>query len=195
MTQSRRVPGLLWLVALLAAPALAGAPSTDLPLLQTHWGQTGFYARYSPNHERVGCWSVALGQILYYHRLRAQGNIRYQCSNGTDVGCDIARYSADFANFANSLATAPELQRNAVAAYLFITASVLEKDYGTGDYVLEKRSAPRTWHGTTPAGPSTSTPSTPPWRRWNRSSPEKLTPAVPSCSTSGTLLIRNSMPS
>ena len=43
------------------------APDDNAYLLKTHWYQDGPFAAFTPNHERVGCWSTAYAQILYSH--------------------------------------------------------------------------------------------------------------------------------
>lgn len=37
-------------------------------LLQSKWGQSGGYAAYTPNHYPAGCVSVAIAQIMRYHK-------------------------------------------------------------------------------------------------------------------------------
>jgi hypothetical protein len=129
--------GWLLVVLLLSAWQFASAADPDAHLLRTRWGQTGTYAMYTPRHERLGCWSTALGQILYFHRLLPKGDMTYRCSDGTVVICQTDRYPFDFANFTNQMdEKSTDLQKQNVAAYLFVTASVIQKDYGTGDYLL-----------------------------------------------------------
>ena len=66
-------------------------------LIDTEWGQWGFYNDLDPMNEcdpdpadwyqdRLGCWSVAIGQIINYHSshhpdlLQSTGMVRYECS-------------------------------------------------------------------------------------------------------------------
>ncbi|MGY2134483.1 C10 family peptidase [Hymenobacter sp. HD11105] len=106
-------------------------------LLQTNWDQFGIYARYAPAQERLGCWSTALAQILYYHRLRPAGTVNYTCSNGYAVQDTLSRYPLPWHHFAPQLnaGSAPE-EIEAVARYSYLTAAAVQKDFGTGRYRL-----------------------------------------------------------
>lgn len=121
--------------ALAVAPSRAAAGDENSYLLTTHWYQDGPFARLTPNHERVGCWSTAYAQILYYHRLRPAGQVRYQCSPGQQIDVDLDAFRFDWSRFADEIgpgtspATVEELAR-----YSFATAVTVRKDFGTGGY-------------------------------------------------------------
>lgn len=121
------------------------------PLLDTEWYQKGLYAEYAPikdlrtgEHHRLGCWSVALAQILYYYRAETHGFVSYDTSEGCEIlggSCHIEEdlnYEWDWSLFANKLDTsAPRLIKDTVAKYCYFTSVVVQKDFGTGGYVLD----------------------------------------------------------
>ena len=56
-------------------------------LCDTDWGQHGGYKSKCPVNKsnnniscRLGCWSVAIGQIVNYHQLQSHGFVHYECS-------------------------------------------------------------------------------------------------------------------
>ncbi len=122
-------------IALLLAVVAALAQSASAfegvrPLLSTKWGQRGEYARYAPNHHRVGCWSTAFGQILFHHRLLPkEGIVRYRCGN-EDISIVevIGAYEFDERKLSGST--------DETARYLYSIAVIIQKDFGTGSYVL-----------------------------------------------------------
>ena len=106
-------------------------------LLQTNWDQFGIYARHAPEQQRLGCWSTALAQILYYHRLRPTGIVNYTCSNGFAIRDTLSRYNLPWQNFSNKLdATSSSEATEAVARYSYLTATAVQKDFGTGKYLI-----------------------------------------------------------
>src|SRR5689334_17210302 len=72
----------------MASSAEREATGQPLPLLHTHWYQDGPFARFTPQQERLGCWSTAYAQILFYHRLPPTGHVAYTCSSGLKVDLD-----------------------------------------------------------------------------------------------------------
>jgi hypothetical protein len=107
------------------------------PLLRTNWGQRNEYARFSPDNLRLGCWSTAIAQILYFHRLRPSGRVSYQCTTGYSISENLDSYTFDWDLFVNDFQyNTPEASINEVARYVYFTAVVIQKDFGTGTYVL-----------------------------------------------------------
>jgi hypothetical protein len=51
-------------------------------LLRTEWDQADIYSKHTPTQVRLGCWSTAIAQILYYHKLSPKGKVNYQCTLG-----------------------------------------------------------------------------------------------------------------
>jgi hypothetical protein len=125
---------ILLAMLVLVRPAEA-APADVAPLLQTRWYQDGPFARFTPGNERVGCWSTAYAQILFFHRLKPTGQARYDCSSGQKIDIDLDQYHFDFARFPNRVAPeAPPAETEQVARYSFAVAATVQKDFGTSGY-------------------------------------------------------------
>ena len=109
------------------------------PLIQTQWGQINKYARFSPNNERLGCWSTAIAQILYFHRLRPSGNVAYK---GTyyNINENFDSYKFNWDLFVNNFDNQTPIKSiDEVARYAYYTAAVIQKDFGTGTYVINSK--------------------------------------------------------
>lgn len=105
-------------------------------LLKTHWDQWGTYARYTPEKQVLGCWSTALAQILYYHRLKPSGHVSYTCSKGYVIKDTLSHYTPAWKDFAPAIneKSKPETI-DAVARYSYLTALAVRKDFGTSKYL------------------------------------------------------------
>ncbi len=128
MTQAVKA---LMFVALVLTGEVAFGSEKAAPLLSTQWGQRGQYAKYSPQNYRVGCWSTALGQILFHHRMFPHGRVRYRCTNGILVQENLDEHEFDESRLLDST--------DEVAQYLYAVAVVIQKDFGTGKYRLNHR--------------------------------------------------------
>ena len=107
------------------------------PLLTTKWGQTDNFARFSPDNWRLGCWSTAIAQILYFHRLRPSGSASYQTTTGYAINENLDSYTFDWDLFVDEFnGNTPEASINQVAKYAYFTSIVIQKDFGTDEYVL-----------------------------------------------------------
>ena len=107
------------------------------PLLETNWGQRNEFARFSPRNLRLGCWSTAIAQILYYHRLAPHGSVQYECSDSTPIDEDFDLHTFDWDLFVNRIdAGTPEESIDEVALYCYYASVTVQKDFGTGTYVL-----------------------------------------------------------
>lgn len=107
------------------------------PLLSTEWGQRGEYAIYATDQERMGCWSTAFAQILYYHRLTPSGSVNYTQDDGSIIDEDLSSYTVDFSLFADSLdEDTPADTIDAVARYVYFVAIVQQKDFYSEVYHL-----------------------------------------------------------
>jgi hypothetical protein len=104
--------------------------------LNTSWGQVGKeYAKYSPYHWRVGCWSIALAQILYYHRLEPHGLAAYNCSKGYVIKEDL-NYKFNWELFVKKFDNnTPSDSKDEVAKYIYFASVVIQKDFGTDFYI------------------------------------------------------------
>lgn len=120
------------------------------PLLSTKWEQEGEFNRFTPVNEspnagynwRLGCWSTALAQILYYHRSQPYGHVYYELT--TDCHCEeynpidkSLNYYFDWSVFLDELHSSyPEESRVEVALYCYYVSLVVQKLFGTGTYSL-----------------------------------------------------------
>ena len=116
-------------------PTAKAASAEGEHLLQTHWYQDGPFAQFAPDHERVGCWSTAYAQILYFHHLKPSGRVQYECTSGRKVDVDLGLYSFDWEQFPNEITEqTPQAAADQLARYSFATALAVRKDFGTGGY-------------------------------------------------------------
>eukprot|EP00747_Dinoflagellata_sp_TGD_P004605 gnl/TRDRNA2_/TRDRNA2_111653_c1_seq1.p1 gnl/TRDRNA2_/TRDRNA2_111653_c1~~gnl/TRDRNA2_/TRDRNA2_111653_c1_seq1.p1 ORF type:complete len:330 (+),score=27.80 gnl/TRDRNA2_/TRDRNA2_111653_c1_seq1:88-990(+) len=121
------------------------------PLIRTSWGQRWAYAAYAPPangsavkdglHERLGCWSTALGQVMHFHRLCPSGAEGYSAPGFNKTSMDFDKEAehglCDWSSFADTPPnTTTSAATMAVAHYLYAAAIVLQKKWGTGDYML-----------------------------------------------------------
>ncbi|MBN2580234.1 MAG: C10 family peptidase [Pirellulales bacterium] len=131
---------LAFFALILPLTASLSRAAVTTPLLSTTWGQDGAstYALYSPAHWRLGCWSTAFAQILYYHRLLPHGSVTYDCTDyGYHVSENFNSYSFNWNLFVNSInGSTPQASVQQVAKYSYYAAVTIEKDFGTGDYIL-----------------------------------------------------------
>ncbi len=129
-------------ILLLAATAsLAQQPRTSIEgdhLLTIAWGGSVPYNALVPAGDTLGCHSVAIAQIMYYHRLAPHGEVAYQCSSGTTISEGFSDYTPQWDRF--SLHFDPEQdnagpETHATARFIYAIASVIRKDFGTDQYV------------------------------------------------------------
>ncbi len=118
-------------------PAASRKPRTTGFLLKTQWGQRGAYAKYSPQNKRLGCWSTALAQILYHHRLQPAGAVRYRCKKGYSLSQNLESHRFNWKRFLPRVfPKTPAAFRDEVAMYIYFTSLAIQKDFGTGSYVI-----------------------------------------------------------
>ena len=126
--------------------------STDSYLIDTEWGQWGPYNSKcpmnnqpgrSPFRERLGCWSVAIGQIINYHHeyynLQSEGINDYWCTttwiDPQHIVNNLDEYDYDWNQMANILnGISSDAEEDNVSRLLFDTATIIQKDFGTGGY-------------------------------------------------------------
>jgi hypothetical protein len=107
-------------------------------LLETHWRGDGPYARFAPGPETttLGCWSTAFAQIFYHHRLQPFGRVDYSCTKGYEIEEDLSRHTYDWDQFTTAIEeTTPQTSANEIARYCYSVATVVQKDFGTGQYM------------------------------------------------------------
>ncbi len=120
-------------------------------LINTEWGQHGHYKRLCPwtnstqtSRCRLGCWSVAIAQIINYHseyyNLQSRGYVEYNCTDHIidpwHIESDLDETDYYWFNMSNKLnSTSSESERENVSRLLYDTAIVIQKDFGTGGYL------------------------------------------------------------
>ncbi len=104
------------------------------PLIETRWKQDGPYAAYTPGNDLLGCWSVAFAQVLAYHRLQPAGHVTYRTSSGTQVDEDF-KGAVDWSRLVPAIgAETPKESALETARYCYRAATVVQKDFGRGEY-------------------------------------------------------------
>ena len=105
-------------------------------LTTTNWQQMGGFEQCTPDRLRLGCWSTALAQIMYYHRLKPYGQVQYTSRQGYRIDEVLDSTQFDFRQFAatidsnSSAATVAQL-----AKYNYYAALAIQKDFGTDRYM------------------------------------------------------------
>ncbi len=127
--------------ATLAVQTAVAEPPSIGPLVATTWAQRGDHAAFAPlaadgaARERLGCWSVAVAQILFYHRLEPSGKTSYQGTN-FEVSADFDAPDVDLSLVAPALRADTDARAKLeTARYLWYAALVVGKDFGTGGYI------------------------------------------------------------
>ena len=124
--------------------------NTDSYLITTEWGQHGYYKlkcpwtlTHPPEQCRLGCWSVAIGQIINYHHnyysLQSQGYVDYWCTESwidpQHIINDLDEYDFDWSQMVDKLSGgSTDAQNDNVSRLLYDTATIIQKDFGTGGY-------------------------------------------------------------
>jgi len=123
------------------AYAMGYTPGTWL--LTTNWGQRQLYNTKCPidpdtdDNYRLGCWSVAIGQIIRYHELQSYGEVVYTWGGLNTLVNDLDAHEYIWGNMPDVLHDGSSLnEKNNVSWLLYDTATVIQKDWGTDYYVL-----------------------------------------------------------
>lgn len=117
----------------------------------------GGFEKYTPEHMRLGCWSTALAQIVYYHRLKPFGRVNYTSSKCYLIDEQIDSSKIDFSKIRM------RDPNDVTAWYNYDAALAVNKDFGTDHYMhklapaslLESHYAIKAaryicWHGLVP---------------------------------------------
>lgn len=125
---------------LFGATAVPYAPikghSPDTVLLKTNWKQMGGFEKYTPDHLRLGCWSTALAQIMYYHKLKPFGEVSYTSRNGYVISEKIDSTSIDLKKLVTKIdSSTSAVAIDATARYNYYAALAVRKDFGTDRYM------------------------------------------------------------
>lgn len=121
-------------------------------LIETLWGQRRHYNDLCPMNcppgadcfqERLGCWSVAIGQIINHHHdyyeLQSEGIADYWCTEDFIIPRHIVNnldeHDYDWSKMVNELnVTSSPAEEDNVSRLLYDTATVIQKDFGTDWY-------------------------------------------------------------
>ena len=105
-------------------------------LTKTHWKQMGGFQKSTPDNLRLGCWSTALAQIVYYHKLKPYGHVEYTSKHGYKINENLDSSEVNFDFFSPTLdsTTTPEAAKE-MAKYNYYAALAVEKDFGTDGYM------------------------------------------------------------
>ena len=99
----------------------------------------------TPYTDRLGCWSVAIGQIINYHSshhpnlLQSTGMVSYDCSKNCMIPWEIRNNldetDYDWSQMEDKLEYgSTNVEKDNVSRLLYDTAIVIQKDFGTGGY-------------------------------------------------------------
>lgn len=104
------------------------------PYILTRWKQDGEYAAFTPDNALLGCWSVAFAQVLAFHKLSPSGKVNYTTMSGEMINQDF-NDPVKWERIINSVdsGTLSEYSQE-TAKYCYQVATVLQKDFGTGEY-------------------------------------------------------------
>jgi hypothetical protein len=105
-------------------------------LTTTRWKQTGGFERYTPDSLRTGCWSTALAQIAYYHKLKPYGHVEYTSRQNYRINEYLDSSQFNFSLFAPTIdSTTPLATIDQLAKYNYYAALAVQKDFGTDRYM------------------------------------------------------------
>lgn len=105
-------------------------------LLSTSWKQMGGFERFTPDKLRLGCWSTALAQIAYHHKLKPYGHVQYVSRQGykIDETMDSSQFSFELFEKTIDSTTTKEVASQ-MAKYNYYAALAVQKDFGTDRYM------------------------------------------------------------
>ena len=109
-------------------------------LLKTQWGSDKLNCKYTPGNAPLGCHSIAIAQVLYYHKLAPTGKVSYICSNGDTIIEDFTNYRVNWKKITNKLTESSPVENNEETAfYNYAVACIVQKDFATDQYIgIEK---------------------------------------------------------
>jgi hypothetical protein len=105
------------------------------PMLSTRWEQGGPYAALAPGREVLGCWSVAFAQVLAFHHLQPKGRVSYKTRRGIAIQ-EALDSPVNWDRVVLSIGPQTSAERSLeTARYCFNAALVVQKDFGSGEYM------------------------------------------------------------
>jgi hypothetical protein len=116
--------------------------ATDECLTRTRWKQMGGFEKYTPDSLRTGCWSTALAQIVYYHKLKPYGHVEYTSRQNYKINENLDSSQINFSLFTPAIETTTSQETiNQLAKYNYYAALAVQKDFGTDRYLNKLASA------------------------------------------------------
>lgn len=111
-------------------------------LTTTHWKQMGGFEKFTPDSLRTGCWSTALAQIVYFHKLKPYGHVEYTSRQGYKINETMDSSQFNFATFTEVIDSATNTETvDQLAKYNYYAALAVQKDFGTDRYMNKLASA------------------------------------------------------
>lgn len=105
-------------------------------LTTTHWKQMGGFQKFTPDSLRTGCWSTALAQIVYFHKLKPFGHIEYTSRQGYKINETMDSSQFNFATFTEMIDSTTSTESiDQLAKYNYYAALAVQKDFGTDRYM------------------------------------------------------------
>ena len=126
-------------------------------LITTQWSQYGIYNDrcpyyFDPSEDptvgncRLGCWSVAIAQIIRYYELQSSGTVEYKCSLNSYPPLPIiipsyiinhvGTHEYNWLLMPNIVtSSSSEDEQEMTNQFTFDVACVIKKDFGTGQYI------------------------------------------------------------
>ena len=126
-------------ILVLKAISLIGVKAKENPndeyLLKTVWGGTTRTSKFNPDNFSPGCHSIALAQIMYYHRLQPHGKKEYTTKKGHHIKENYSNHDFNWDLFVNNVNdSTPQENVDELALYRYYLATVVEKNFGNGSY-------------------------------------------------------------
>lgn len=128
--------------------AMAGSINAQNPrsgingdyLIKTQWGSDSFGTRFTPGNQPLGCHSIAIAQVLHFHKLAPSGKVNYKCSNGVAINEDFSDYKVDWNKISARLTESSTQESiDATAYFNYAVAVIVQKDFATDNYIdIEK---------------------------------------------------------
>jgi hypothetical protein len=105
-------------------------------LTTTQWKQMGGFQKYTPDSMRTGCWSTALAQIVYFHKLKPYGHLEYTSRQGYKISETMDSSQFNFAMFTDLIDSSTNTESiDQLAKYNYYAACAVQKDFGTDRYM------------------------------------------------------------
>jgi len=96
----------------------------------------GGFEIYTPDKLRLGCWSTALAQIMYYHKLKPFGHFNYTSNKGYKIDEKVDSSAINLDLIADRIdSTTKRSSVDQTARYNYYAALAMQKDFGTDHYM------------------------------------------------------------